>query len=237
VGGSTRLFVYDEDGRLLGEYDAAGNLIQETVWLEDTPVALIQPKAGGGIDIRHVWADHLDTPRAITTNDAAATTLWTWDSDPFGTTAATGSIEYNLRFPGQYFDAETGTHYNYFLDYNPQTGRYVQSDPIGQLAGANTYLYAMGSPLGYLDSSGLILPKPPRGAGAVPPGQRDPQRFFTDQQIQYKLMCQGGQCAHCQSPINSGIGHHKKRHADGGRTLLRNLAVVCYVCHKWLHSK
>jgi RHS repeat-associated protein len=174
ANGSTRLFVYDEDGRLLGEYDATGALIQETVWLEDTPVALIQPKAGGGIDIRHVWADHLDTPRAITTNDAAATVLWTWDSDPFGTTAASGSLEYNLRFPGQYFDAETGTHYNYFRDYNPLTGRYQQSDPIGLEGGRNTYLYVAARPLDLADVLGLAFKPAPRdppipGAGYAKP--------------------------------------------------------------------
>jgi RHS repeat-associated protein len=173
ANGSTRLFVYDEDGRLLGEYDGSGALIQETVWLEDTPVAMIQPRAGGGIDIRHVWADHLDTPRAITTNDAAATVLWTWDSDPFGTTAATGSIEYNLRFPGQYFDAETGTHYNYFRDYNPATGRYQQSDPIGLGGGPNTYSFVDSSPLIYIDATGESYKRP---RGATTPGQRSQQR-------------------------------------------------------------
>jgi RHS repeat-associated protein len=40
-------------------------------------------------------------------------------------------FEFNLRFPGQYFDSETNLHYNYFRDYSPQTGRYQQSDPIG----------------------------------------------------------------------------------------------------------
>jgi YD repeat-containing protein len=67
VGGTTRFFYYDEDGHLLGEYDATGALIQETVWLEDTPVATLRPKASGGVEIDYVWADHLDTPRAVTT--------------------------------------------------------------------------------------------------------------------------------------------------------------------------
>jgi RHS repeat-associated protein len=112
----------------------------------------LRPKAGGGIDIRYVWADHLDTPRAVTSSDAASTLLWKWDSDPFGTTPATETgLSYNLRFPGQYFDGETQTHYNYFRDYNPSTGRYVQSDPLGQLAGTNTYLY-VSNPLETVDA-------------------------------------------------------------------------------------
>ncbi|MDP2198128.1 MAG: RHS repeat-associated core domain-containing protein, partial [Sulfurimicrobium sp.] len=41
------------------------------------------------------------------------------------------TITSNLRLPGQYWDEETGLHYNYFRDYDPGSGRYVQSDPIG----------------------------------------------------------------------------------------------------------
>jgi len=60
-----------------------------------------------------------------------------------------------LRFPGQYFDQETGTYYNYFRDYDPSTGRYVQSDPIGLKGGASTFGYVGGSPLIGRDPLGL----------------------------------------------------------------------------------
>ena len=62
---------------------------------------------------------------------------------------------YNLRFPGQYYMAETGLNQNYFRDYDPLVGRYIESDPIGLNGGINTYAYAGGSPISLIDILGL----------------------------------------------------------------------------------
>jgi RHS repeat-associated protein len=49
--------------------------------------------------------------------------------------SALGTFTCNLRFPGQYFDKETNLHYNYYRDYSPEIGRYIESDPIGLAGG------------------------------------------------------------------------------------------------------
>ncbi len=99
--------------------------------------------------------DHLDTPQVVTDKDQ--TVVWQGDYKPFGRAkVTTNTIEQNLRFPGQYFDKETGLHYNYFRDYAVGLGRYMQSDPIGLEGGIDTYVYANNNPLVYYDDEGLI---------------------------------------------------------------------------------
>jgi RHS repeat-associated protein/uncharacterized repeat protein (TIGR02543 family) len=160
VNGATRQFFYDEQGHLAGEYEASGQLLQEILWLGDLPVAVLKPSAAAIPDLYYIHADHLGTPRKITrpTDNQA---VWMWESEAFGASlseqnpSGLGTFVFNLRFPGQYYDVETGLHYNYFRDYDPSTGRYSESDPIGLNGGINTYAYVGGNPVNLIDPTGL----------------------------------------------------------------------------------
>ena len=159
----TVLYVYDEAGHLLGEYDGTGTLIEETVWLGDIPVATLRP-SGSTVSIYYIHSDQLNTPRQVT-RPRDNTPMWTWNSDPFGTDAANanpagaGAFAYNLRLPGQVFDGQAGLHANGFRDYDPAVGRYVESDPIGLNGGINTYAYVSGNPISFIDFLGLYCRK------------------------------------------------------------------------------
>lgn len=176
VGSSDTYFHYDQSGQLIAERDANQLVKREYIWLYGQPVAVItgatptQPVRTTGTplnqpQVRYVHADHLNTPRLIT--DTAGAKRWEWSvlSEPFGIAAANGApqaqtsaqrLDFHLRFPGQYFDQETATAYNYFRTYSPNTGRYTQSDPIGLNGGTNTFAYTENQPISFTDPRGLV---------------------------------------------------------------------------------
>jgi len=144
-------FHYGPDGELLFEVDQAGNT-KAYVWLNGRPLARIDNNQ----QIYYYHVDHLGTVLSMTDATTGAV-VWKGYYEPFGsaTVRPVSTIENNLRLPGQYYDRETGLHYNYFRDYDPSTGRYVEADPIGLNAGPNVYAYVEGKPLTQIDPFGL----------------------------------------------------------------------------------
>jgi len=109
----------------LFESDTAGATTAEYIWLGNQRLA----KAEGN-NLYFMHTDHLGTVQLLTNNTGAV--VWSGDYKPFGdVTETVTTVTNNLRFPGQMFDEETGLHYNYFRDYDPGIGRYIESDPIG----------------------------------------------------------------------------------------------------------
>jgi RHS repeat-associated protein len=134
------------------------------LWIDSLPIAQSEREFSGstitGQTFVYLHADQLNTSRLAT--DSTGEVVWRWDSDAFGVGEAdldpdldTEEVNVRLRFPGQYWDEETGLHYNYFRDYDPVTGRYIQSDPIGLGGGVNTYSYVDQNSLVNADATGL----------------------------------------------------------------------------------
>jgi RHS repeat-associated protein len=181
------VYAYDEEGKQVGAYDVNLIATAETVYLANTPVALLtQARTGTSPNFvytttpHYIYADQIDTPRVIT-RASDNKQRWKWDAaDPFGVAApnnnpqALGAFIFNQRFPGQTYDSESNLHYNINRDYDPRIGRYIQSDPIGLRGGINTYSYVYGNPTGFVDPDGqfgfalpLLLPALPSIGGGL----------------------------------------------------------------------
>ncbi len=152
IDGTKEIYHYDESGQLITVMDGTGALKREYIYWGGQQIALV-------IDghVYYIHNDHLNTPQVITNQNQQV--VWMGDYEPFGKVAANAnnSIEIFSRFPGQYLDQETGLYYNYFRDYDPSIGRYIESDPIGLEGGVNTYAYAHQNPVKNSDFFGLLV--------------------------------------------------------------------------------
>ncbi|TQV82782.1 RHS repeat-associated core domain-containing protein [Aliikangiella coralliicola] len=149
VNGNTNHFIYSLDGQLIAEANSQGQIQKEYIYLNGQRLATVDNN-----QLYYVHTNHLDTPVAIT--NETDTIQWQAHYTPFGKAiVTTNNLNQSIRFPGQYLDDETGLHYNYFRDYDPEIGRYIQSDPIGLNGGINTYGYVGGNPINRIDPEGL----------------------------------------------------------------------------------
>jgi len=151
VDGTRTCFLYSDEG-LAGEYDAAGTEIKTYGWAPDSTWGtdpLFVKTAGA-----YYWYqnDHAGTPQKIISTSGSV--VWSAVYDSFGNCQVdTGTIVNNLRLAGQYFDAETGLHYNWNRYYDPKLGRYLNADPLGD--GLNLYAYCFNNPNTLIDPMGL----------------------------------------------------------------------------------
>jgi RHS repeat-associated protein len=159
VGIDKTLHLHGEAGEWLGSYGVTGASAQQVVWLGSRPVGLIQ--AG---KVLYIESDHLGSPRAVV-DPQRDVTVWRWSllGEAFGAGVPSSDpdrdgaeLSFDLRLPGQRADSSSGLNYNYYRDYEPGTGRYIQSDPLGIAAGASTYGYVSGAPLAWADFYGLL---------------------------------------------------------------------------------
>ena len=124
-------------------------IFAEYLYLGNEPLAL--SRSG---QLYYYHNDHLGTPQKLT--DGAGQVVWSASYRAFGEASiGAGYVTQNLRFPGQYYDEESGLHYNYQRYYDPDMGRYLTSDPIGLAGGINTYTYVGNNPLTRIDPTGL----------------------------------------------------------------------------------
>ncbi|GAA4338890.1 hypothetical protein GCM10023165_17830 [Variovorax defluvii] len=176
-------FMYDEEGTLLSETGTGGaNSTGSTQYI-------YLPTANGPMPIAAVingelfavHSDHLNTPRRLT--DANGQVVWQWAYSAFGDekptiakyrfanldikpnpgTTSFAEFVFNLRWPGQYYDEESGLFYNYFRSYSAGLGRYTQGDPLGLHDDLNRFGYVHGNPLRYSDPLGLMGGGSPQG--------------------------------------------------------------------------
>ncbi|WP_343817671.1 RHS repeat protein [Dyella marensis] len=151
VAATNQRFAYDEDSQLAGEY---GTTSRTYVWLDNLPVAMVDTN-GVTSTVSYVHADALGTPRAITNSSGAAVWQWGYNLNPFGEKApSVAGVILNLRFPGQYYDTESGLVSNGARYYCAECGRYSASDPSGLAGGMSTYAIDLNNPLRYFDPDG-----------------------------------------------------------------------------------
>jgi len=187
VSGQRTYFFPSEEG-LTSEFDSSGTFTQSYIYEPDTlwGTRPLLTRTNAGTFYYHL--DHAGTPQVLT--NKAGAIVWKGSYTAFGkATISKELVTNNLRFPGQYYDAETGLHHNFFRDYSPSIGRYLQSDPIGLYGGLNSYAYVEGNPLNWIDPYGLKkFPKKTPGGKTITMINDNPKNPSPDLDVKDSLV-------------------------------------------------
>ncbi len=153
---STRSYFFYANKGLIAEYDVSGTELKGYGYRPDSTWTTNPLFMRSGGEYHFYQNDHLGTPQKLIKQNGAIT--WSSSYNAFGLARMeTEVMVNNLRFPGQYFDTETGLHYNFHRYYASGLGRYLQNDPLGLKAGVNLFVYAQNNPVTNSDSLGLYV--------------------------------------------------------------------------------
>jgi RHS repeat-associated protein len=149
----TTIYHYDRFGDLVAESDDTGTFRVDYLYLNGQPLGKVDISVSEAIYYYH--DDHLGTPQVLT--DDQGQVVWKGDYRPFGEVdIVVETVRNDFRFPGQYYDEETGLYYNYHRYYYYDIGRYLSPDPVGIKGGINLYVYVQNNPTNDIDPEGLL---------------------------------------------------------------------------------
>ena len=250
---NTTYYFYSAEG-LIAEADSNGQLTKSYGYapgstFSTNPLWMKVPASGTQTAATYYTYqnDHLGTPQKLL--NQSGITVWSATYDAFGraTVDPSSTVSNSLRYPGQYEDAETGLYYNWMRYYDPATGRYATSDPIGLNGGINIYNYVDGNPVSFIDPKGLANsgPRPrqkkpaprlgPRFPGSSCGAEGDPNNFpneFSGQSIE--SACQNhdkcyADCSRSKSQCDTQFYHEIRRACfNNGSAVACNLASLGY---------
>ncbi|MBU0484112.1 MAG: RHS domain-containing protein [Proteobacteria bacterium] len=189
---------------MFGEYDTVGAEIKSYGWLPDSSWGTDPLFMKDGDQYYWYLNDHLGTPQQMI--NCSGQVVWSAVYDAFGQASVeVESVVSNLRFPGQYYDSETGLHYNWNRYYDPGTGRYLTPDPIGLAGGLNLFAYVGGDPVNSIDPDGLrkidiidLIDKAKKGGASLE--SKKCKGFIEDLKNVCKS-CSSGDCMECTQDV------------------------------------
>lgn len=161
----TTYFFYDGNHLIAESTDEPGQKAQQLkqyVWMNDTPIAVLQAK-----QLFFIHTDHRNAPIAVT--DSTSRVVWQATNEDFGYAKvnAKSQFELNLRLSNQYYDSESGLHYNTNRYFDALNARYLTPDPLGLATGPDLFAFALNQPHSMMDGDGLAPTRDTKFTGSA----------------------------------------------------------------------